>query len=90
MNQAKILHDVNGIHHSSCTVGCNLRMWEDGTYLTSQSDDVDNSPGARVFNTWTTAMQIAISSELNTWNTWFAGKGIRCGYIVFFGCLRTR
>ena len=49
-------------------------MWEDGTYLTSQSDDVDTSPDARLFNTWTKAIQIAISSELNTWNTWFAGK----------------
>ena len=40
---------------------------------------MDTSPGARLFNTWTTAMQIAISSELNTWNTWFTGKGIWCG-----------
>ena len=28
-------------------------MWEDGTYLTSQSNDMDTSPGARLFNTWT-------------------------------------
>ena len=30
-------------------------MWEDGTYLTSlasQSDDMDTSPGARLFNTY--------------------------------------
>ena len=26
-----------------------------------------------------TAMQIAINSESNTWNTWFSGKGIWCG-----------
>ena len=29
-------------------------MWEDDTYLTSQSDDMDTSPGARLFNMWTT------------------------------------
>ena len=45
-------------------------MWEDGTYLTNQSDDVDTSPGARLFNTRTTAMQIAISNELKTWNSY--------------------
>ena len=60
VNQAKILHDVHRIHHSSCIVGCNLCMWEDGTYLTSQSDDVDTSHGTRTFNMWTTAMRIAI------------------------------
>ena len=51
-------------------------MWEDGTHLTSQNDDMDNIRGVRLFNTWMTAMQIAISSELNAWNTWFAEKGI--------------
>ena len=46
-------------------------MWEDGMYLTSQSDDMDTtSPGVRLFYTWMTDMQIAISSEINTWNTW--------------------
>ena len=53
--------------NSLFTLHCGTQpMWEDGTYLTSQSDDMDTSPGARVYNTWTTAMQIAISSELNT------------------------
>ena len=47
-------------------------------------DDVDNSPGVRLFNMWTTATQIAISSELNTWSTWFAGKGIHCGSSTFW------
>ena len=29
-------------------------MWEDDTYRTSQSDDTDTSPGARLFNMWMT------------------------------------
>ena len=37
-----------------------------------------------------TAMQIAISSESNTWNTWFAGKGIQCGHPrIKQSCTRT-
>ena len=48
-------------------------MREDSTYLTSQSDDVDTSPGATLFNMWTTAMQIAISSEL-------------CNYMEYLVC----
>ena len=49
------------------TLNCGMQpMWEDGMHQTSQSDDVDTSPGARLFNTWMTAMQIAISSKLNT------------------------
>ena len=37
-----------------------------------------------------TAMQIAISSESNTWNTWFAGKGIWCGCpCIKQSCTRT-
>ena len=55
------------------------------TYLTSQSDNMDTSPGARLFNTWRTAMQMAICSKLNTWKTWFAGEEIQCGS----GCLHT-
>ena len=47
MNQAKILHDIHGICHSPCTVGCDLAMWEDDAYRTSQSDGVDTSPSAR-------------------------------------------
>ena len=41
-------------------------MWEDSTYLTSQSDDMDTIHGVILYNTWMTAMQIAINSELNT------------------------
>ena len=52
-------------------------MWEDdGTYLTSQSNDLDTSPDARLFNTWTKAMQIAVSNKLNAWNIWFAGNTV--------------
>ena len=58
-------------------------MWEDGIYLTNQSDDMDSNHGARLFNTWMTTMQIAISSELNTWNTWFAGK-VQCGSSILW------
>ena len=38
-----------------------------------------------------TAMRIALnSSESNTWNTWFAGKGIRCGHPrIKQSCTRT-
>ena len=58
-------------------------MWEDGIYLTSQSDDMDTSPGAGLNTSmWMTAMQIAISSKLNTWNTWFAGNRIWCGLSI--------
>ena len=50
-------------------------LW-DTTYVSGKTDesDVDTSSGASMFNTWTTAMQVAISSELNTWNTWYAAK----------------
>ena len=45
--------------NSLFTLHCGMQpMWEDGTYVTSQSDDVDTSPGARLFNIWTTATQI--------------------------------
>ena len=56
-------------------------MWKDDMYLTSQSDDVDTSPGARLFNMWMIATKIAISSELRTWNTLFA---IRCGSSILW------
>ena len=35
-------------------------------------------------------MRIAISSESNTWNTWFDGKGIRCSHPrIEQSCTRT-
>ena len=60
-------------------------LW-DSTYLTSQSDDVDTSHTERLFNTGMDDSHV--SSELNTWNTWFAGKQLQCGSI-FFGYLQT-
>ena len=63
-HEPKILHDLHGIHHSPCTAGRNLCMWEDNMYLISQSNDMDTSPGARLFNTLTTATQIASYKQL--------------------------
>ena len=74
VNQAKILNDVHRIRYSSCAIGSNLHMWEDGMYLTRQSNDVDTSLGAWLLICRDSSK--VISSKLNIWNTWLAGKGI--------------
>ena len=89
VNQTKILHDVHRICHSPCTVGHKLCGKMVCTWHAWQSNNMDASPGVRVFNTWTTAMQIAISSELKALNTWFTGKEYSV-VLVFFGCLHTQ